>query len=156
MITSHNMKSRKLKKIVFISVIFLWIGAASCTDPLHDEPRYISLNKTSYSIQTSVANNSELFIGALTNLNEVILKDGGGQLDLDSIVFIRGTEIRATGEPDRTHELIGVLDSITYINPRHLTDQAYELVKGRSFFNIENWISEGKDFVYSVYDSDFE
>ena len=149
------MKNRKFKAIVFAGIIALGIIQISCIDPVHNLGSFISLNKTSYEMAVYSAYNSDLVGGALATLNNEIFKDKGGQLDLDTIVFIIGTDIILTGNPDRTHELVGAFDTITYINPSHLSDLEFEKVKDRSFFNIDNWLPEGKNYVYSVYDSDF-
>ena len=150
------MKNKKETKVLLLIIIFtMFISGCWFSEPQRNETKYISLNETGYEMSVYTAYNSGFQGGPLVDRNS-IMKDGGGQLDLDSIKFVVGTEIRPTGNSNSTHELVGVFDSITYVNPRHLTDEEYELAKERSFFNIENWIPEDNDFVYSVYDSDFE
>ena len=144
------MKSKlEIKTLFLVAMITILVTSCWITEPQRNEPRYKVVNSTIFSLVHNDFNNG-IHIGEVEmDPGEYGEEDGGGQLTVDSVMFVRGANIE-------NGQLKNPIDSVFYINPRHLTDQAYELVKGRSFFNIENWIPEGKDFVYSVYDSDFE
>lgn len=157
LIISNNMKNSIIKTLNILLVASMSLLATNCwfSEPQKNFTEYISRNETGYEMSVYTAYFSPFQGGSLVSRNS-ILTDGGGQLDLDSIMFIVGTSIEETGDPNSLYELAGAFDTLVYVNPRHLSEEEFELIEDRSFFNLENWIPEGNDFVYSVYDSDFD
>lgn len=121
-----------MKYLISLLLLILF----SCTDPYNSEPKYRVRNLATEDITFLLYNNGNTVANLQLAPNNAEDGDGGGQLDVDSVRFIRGN------------------DSTLYINP--VVDKDHYIDhEERNFFNVDNWKKDGNDYFYDVLDSDF-
>ena len=132
MIILSNLKSSVLLTLLITMIYSL----ESCVDPGLTGPRFAVKNRTNEDITYKGFIQGKRWRNQLLKVDERATGDEGGQLDFDSVRFV------------------GISDSVTYIAPR-LDSVLWLIQKNRSFYNLDNWVKEGDDYIYSVYEDDF-
>ena len=117
-----------MKNKILLS-LFVLIVIHSCNDPVKDEPEYFVFNGTTQDIIFN------FFVKGLPKeISRIPTKSntwtgGGGVLNTDSVRFIVNN------------------DTLIYSNS---ADTVYRKTKYFHFYNRENWVYDGQDFIYTV------
>jgi hypothetical protein len=121
-----------------IVVYFIFAAIIGCGPHTDEEDYYYTRNGTSETIVYQVYSSGKMWGNMTISSNARGDKDGGGQITVDSVKFLKASKI------------------LTFVNPKY--DLAtYEATKDWNFFNSKNWVQEKQnEFVYTVKEEFFK